>query len=161
MKTLIVYASKYGCTKECAALLQERLQGDVTITTVAECRDGLEPFDRVVVGGSVYMGKIQKSISRFFKKHERTLLQKTLGLFASCYTPIDTEGYLQTLFPENLLSHAVCATLVGGRMDYEKMNFAYRKLFQSLKKIEGFRAEFVEPEIQMAEIQRLADVMNG
>lgn len=161
MKTLIVYASKYGCTKECANLLKDRLQGEVTVSTVDDCRHDLRQFDAILVGGSVYMGKIQKSITRFCKKNERVLLQKKLGLFASCYTPIDTEGYLETLFPQNLLTHAVYATLVGGKMDYDKMNVAYRKLFQSLKKIEGFRAEFVEPEIQMTEIQRLADAMNG
>ena len=42
-------------------------------------------------------------------------------------------------------------------MDYEKMSFAYRKLFQSLNKIEGFREGFVEPQIDVEEIQKLAE----
>lgn len=160
MKTLIVYATKYGCTKDCAKLLKDRLTGEVTITTISDCRYNLDQFDAIIIGGSVYMGKIQKSITNFCKKNEAILLQKKVGLFASCYTPTDTKSYLNTLFPQSLLDHAICAALVGGRMDYEKMNFAYRKLFQSLKKIEGFRAEFEEPEIQLHEIQRLADTIN-
>lgn len=160
MKTLIIYATKYGCTRDCANLLKERLQGDVTISTVSEFSSDLRQYDSIIIGGSVYMGKIQKSITRFCKKNEQILLQKKIGLFASCYTPIETEGYLKKLFPQSLLGHALCATLVGGRMDYDKMNFAYRKLFQSLNKVEGFRAEFTEPEIHIAEIQRLADAIN-
>jgi len=55
------------------------------------------------------------------------------------------------------LTHAAYATIVGGRMDYEKMSFAYRKLFQFLNKIEGFREGFVEPKIDIEEIQKLAE----
>jgi len=46
-------------------------------------------------------------------------------------------------------------------MDYEKMSFAYRKLFQSLNKIEGFREGFVEPKIDVEEIQKLAERSDG
>ena len=89
--------------------------------------------------------------------HKRVRTRKKIGLFACCYTPKKTEGFLETLFPHNLLTHAAYATIVGGRMDYEKMSFAYRKLFQFLNKIEGFREGFVEPKIDIQEIQKLAE----
>ena len=44
-------------------------------------------------------------------------------------------------------------------MHYEKMNVVYRKLFQSLKKIDGFRQGFQEPQINLEEIQKLADAV--
>ena len=44
-------------------------------------------------------------------------------------------------------------------MHYEKMNVVYRKLFQSLKKIDGFREGFQEPQINLEEIQKLADAV--
>ena len=46
-------------------------------------------------------------------------------------------------------------------MDYEKMNFIYRKLFQSLKKIDGFNEGFTEPKINKDEIKKLADIISG
>jgi len=55
------------------------------------------------------------------------------------------------------LTHAAYATIVGGRMDYAKMSFAYRKLFQFLNKIEGFREGFVEPKIDIEEIEKFAE----
>ena len=44
-------------------------------------------------------------------------------------------------------------------MHYEKMNVVYRKLFQSLKKIGGFQEGFQEPQINLEEIQKLADAV--
>lgn len=40
----------------------------------------------------------------------------------------------ETLFPLELLNHAFYVTCIGGEMNYDKMNFLYRRLFQSLKK---------------------------
>jgi len=157
MKTLIVYATKYGCTQECVSIMKESLQGEVKISTAEKCRYDLMHFDTIIIGGSVYMGTMRKDVTKFCKRNEKILLRKKIGLFACCYTPKGTEGFLETLFPHNLLTHAAYTTIVGGRMDYEKMSFAYRKLFQSLNKIEGFREGFVEPKIDVEEIQKLAE----
>jgi len=157
MKTLIVYATKYGCTQECVSILKGYLQGEVKISTAKKCRYDLMQFDTIIIGGSVYMGTMRKDVTKFCKRNQKILLRKKIGLFACCYTPKKTEGFLETLFPHNLLTHAAYATIVGGRMDYEKMSFAYRKLFQFLNKIEGFREEFVEPKIDIEEIQKLAE----
>lgn len=157
MKTLVVYATKYGCTKECAESLKKYLQGETVVISASNNKYNLNEFDAVIVGGSVYMGKIRKEFTRFCQRNKKVLLQKRLGLFACCYTPKDTEGFFESIFSQDLLHHATYTTTVGGRMDYDKMNFAYRKLFQSLKKIEGFQEGFTEPEIDTEEIKRLAD----
>jgi len=157
MKTLIIYATKYGCTQECAELLKKYMQGEVMVTSALNCKYNLNEFDQIVIGGSVYMGKIRKDFTRFCQQNKKILLRKKLGLFACCYTPNDTEGFFETIFPQDLLHHAAYVTTVGGRMDYEKMNFAYRKLFESLKKIDGFQKGFAEPEIDTEAIKKLAD----
>ena len=41
--------------------------------------------------------------------------------------------------------------------NYDKMKFSYRKLFQSLKKIDGFNEGFTEPKILEEEIKALAE----
>ena len=66
---------------------------------------------------------------------------------------------METLFPRELLGHTTYVTAVGGEMHYEKMNVVYRKLFQSLKKIGGFQEGFQEPQINLEEIQKLADAV--
>ncbi len=69
-------------------------------------------------------------------------------------------GFFETLYPIELINHASYVTSVGGIMDYEKMNFLYRKLFQSLKKIDGFNEGFTEPVINEGEIKKLAEAVN-
>ena len=145
MRTLIVYGTKYGCTRKCAELLKERLSGEVCLQNAKSYRGSLKEYDAVFI--------------RFCRRHSKELLKKRLGLFACCYTPKETEGFLETLFPRELLGHAAYVTAVGGEMHYEKMNVVYRKLFQSLKKIDGFREGFQEPQINLEEIQKLADAV--
>lgn len=160
MKIAIVYATKYGCTKKCAEILKSYLHGEVSIYSAKADKINLSQYDAVFIGGSVYMGKIQKEITHFCKRNLKQLLHKKIGLFACCYTPKDTEGFFETLYPIELINHAFYVTSVGGIMDYEKMNFLYRKLFQSLKKIDGFKEGFIEPVINEGEIKKLAEAVN-
>lgn len=160
MKILIVYATKYGCTKKCAEILKSYLKGEINIISAKADRINLAEYDVVLIGGSVYMGKIRKEITHFCNRNLNQLLRKKIGLFACCYTPNGTEGFFETLFPLELLNHASYVTSVGGEMDYEKMNFLYRKLFQSLKKIDGFNEGFTEPEINNNEIKKLAEAIS-
>ena len=88
MKTAIVYATKYGCTKECAEILKTYLHGEVNILSAKADKINLSQYDAVFIGGSVYMGKIQKEITQFCKRNLKQLLHTKIGLFVCCYTPV-------------------------------------------------------------------------
>lgn len=161
MKTLIVYASQNGSTADCVEYLQRKLNGDVTTIAVDGKVPKLNDFDTVIVGGSVHMGKIQRKITAFCKRNRKQLLEKKLGLFVCCYTAESEAGFINSLYDESLLTHSTITSVFGGEMRYDKLNFAYRKLFESLNKIEDFRQGFVEPEINYAEIERFAEVVGA
>lgn len=161
MKTLIVYASKNGCTSDCVHHLQTKLKGDVTVVNAAKKIPKLDDFDTILIGGSVHMGKIQRKITSFCNQNKGQLLEKKLGLFVCCYTSEGEPGFLESLFDERLLAHATITSIFGGEMRYDRLSFAYRKLFESLNKIEGFRQGFVEPEIKYAEIEGFAEVVGA
>lgn len=158
MKIAIVYATKYGCTRKCAEILKSYLDDEADIFYAKGNTINLDLYDMVFIGGSVYMGKIQKEIVHFCKRNLKQLLKKRIGLFVCCYTPNGTNGFFDTLFPLELLNHSSYTTCVGGEMNYQKMNFLYRKLFQSLKKIDDFNKGFVEPQINISEIKKLAEI---
>lgn len=160
MKTIIIYASKYGATKNIVDCLAEKINGEVTIRNIKDKIEDLSNFDTVIIGGSIYMNKIQKSITSYLKKHENELMNKNLGLFICCYTEPGTKGYLEQFFPESLMKVAKAKGMLGGVMQYDKMNFIYRKIFQSLKKIDGFNEGFKEPKIEMDLIEKFAKEMN-
>lgn len=90
MKTAIVYATKYGCTKRCAEILKSYLKGEVTILSVKADKINLSQYDAVFIGGSIYMGKIQKEITQFCKRNLTTPAKKVrtirLLLYAKRYT---------------------------------------------------------------------------
>lgn len=157
MKVLIVYGTKYGCTKKCAEILKSYLPGEVTIISAKAAPASLKSYDVVFIGGSVYMGKMRKEVIRFCSKNKIELMNKRLGIFVCCYTPNGTDGFIETLFPKEILSHASYVTCVGGEMNYEKMNVIYRKMFQALNKIDDFKKGFIEPQIHIEELQTLAE----
>lgn len=157
MKVLIVYGTKYGCTKKCAEILKSYLPGEVTVISAKAAPASLKSYDVVFIGGSVYMGKMRKEVIRFCSQNKIELMNKRLGIFVCCYTPNGTEGFIETLFPKEILSHASYVTCVGGEMNYEKMNVIYRKMFQALNKIDDFKKGFIEPQIHIEELQTLAE----
>ncbi|MGL9730346.1 flavodoxin domain-containing protein [Enterococcus sp. DIV0756] len=161
MRTLILYATKYGSTKKCAELLKTYLHGDVTVESIKSSRINPTSYDAIIIGGPVYMGKMNGSVTSFCKRNKRLLMSKRIALFACCYTPKEDTEYLKRLFPADLMAHSVCTTTVGGVMDYAKMNVAFRKLFESLKKIDDFNEKFAEPEIRTEDIKMIADTING
>ena len=160
MKILIIYATKYGCTKKCSEILKSFLDEEVEILSAKSYKIDLTQYDVVLIGGSVYMGKIRKEIIQFYKRNKKQLKNKRIGLFVCCYTPNGTDGFLESLFPKEMLEHAFYATCVGGEMNYRKMNCIYRKMFQSLKKIDDFNKVFTDPTINKEEIRKLAYIVN-
>lgn len=157
MNTLILYATRYGATKQIAEQLAKELGGSVTIRNIHDGKPSIAAFDTVIVGGSIYMNKIQHGITSFLRANERKLIKKRLGLFISCYTPAETEGYLEQFFPTALLAHAQAKDMLGGLMQYDKMNPFYRKIFMSLKKIDDFNKSFIEPKIETERIRAFAE----
>jgi len=81
MKTLIVSASRHGCTEKCARRLKEALGAGAEIVGVkAAGRLDLSADDAVALGGSIHAGKIQARIRDYLAKPAPTLKRKKLGL---------------------------------------------------------------------------------
>jgi menaquinone-dependent protoporphyrinogen oxidase len=62
MKTLIVYGSTYGYTKDCVEKLTKMLKGEVTAADAEkDSIPNLAGFDTVIAGGSIYMGRCRRA----------------------------------------------------------------------------------------------------
>lgn len=107
-RILIVYASKYGCTEKAALLLQTRLDG----AEVANLRSGKLPdltsYDTVILGASIYYGRIRKEMAAFTAQHKQELLSKRLGLFICAgMTGEKGEQELKQAYPEIIYNKAL------------------------------------------------------
>ena len=138
MKTLIVYATRHGCTKSAARALEEKLPGEVSLFDIRN--DGtpnLEEFDTVIVGGSIHAGKIQKEIGLFLKDAGRELAEKRLGLFLCCmYEGHQAKTQFEQAYLKALRDHATATGLFGGEFDFEKMSSFERAIVKKVANVE-------------------------
>jgi len=156
MKTLILYMSTHGCTINVARRIAVKLGGDVTLVNLIDkSQIQLDDYDRVILGGSIHAGKIQKEIQTFCKKNLTKLASKELGLYICCmYKGVEAEAQLRNAFPEILHQHAKAEAIMGGAFYFEKMNFVERFL---VKKMTGTTKTTVK--IDQDAIRRFSDKM--
>lgn len=165
MNTLIVYATKYGATEKCARKLTERLTGNIEMVNLKEVQDiNLFNYDKVIVGGSIYAGKVRKEVNDFCTKYNETLKEKKLGLFICGMHEKEAETELKNSFSEDLLQHALTKEFFGGEFQFEKMKFMEKFIAKMVMKADkSIPAKDVTKNISTISdqvINRFAEVMN-
>lgn len=111
MKTLILYAGKYGATADCAQRLCALL-GDAQARDLArEPRPELAGYDAVILGASVYMGRPRKEMVAYAREAQPLLLQRRLACFSVAYR-ISARPYPSSL---RRLIPARCASMPARR----------------------------------------------
>ena len=134
MKVLVAYRSKYGGTEACARALAQGIRGD---TVLADLRHRPIPkpdaFDVVLVGGSIYGGRIQREVTWFCEAHEEQLLSRPTGLFLCCFYQGDrAQAQMTDAFPAWLLAHAFARAPLGGVLRPGALSLLDRMLVCSL-----------------------------
>jgi menaquinone-dependent protoporphyrinogen oxidase len=85
IRVLVAYATKYGATAEIAerigqVLRQAGLHADVL---PADRVGDLAPYQAVVLGSAVYIGRWRKQAATFLKANEKALAERPVWLFSS------------------------------------------------------------------------------
>lgn len=142
-KIIVAYASKYGATREIAekigaVLRQAGLQAD--IAPVDGIRD-LAPYQVVILGSALYIGKWQKEAVAFIKANENALAARPVWLFSSGPTgegdplklvegqrlPADVQSIANRIKPRD-------AAVFHGNNNADKMNFIEKWAIKSVVK---------------------------
>jgi menaquinone-dependent protoporphyrinogen oxidase len=117
MKTLILYGSRKGCTRKCANLVRERL-GDAEALDAAQAGGvDLSAYDAVVLGSSIWSGKIHPKVRGFVATRLEELLGKRIGLFI-CSGDEKTD-HIRINYPERLVERAEAKAHFGGELHIE------------------------------------------
>ena len=128
MKALVVYGTRYGTAaeiaKEIAKVLEdEHLEVDLVNTKRLKNCD-ISPYDLLVVGSGIKMGKWTKESMNFLKNNKESLSNKKVALFVSCGAANDKktipEGqkkYLDKVAMENLTNPPIATGLFGRAYD--------------------------------------------
>ena len=82
---LVAYATKYGATAEIAEKIGEVLReaGLQTDVLPADKVSDLTPYQAVVLGSAVYMGKWRDEAAKFLEDNENALTERPVWLFSS------------------------------------------------------------------------------
>lgn len=150
MKTAIIYASKYGCTEKCVKMLSRELKGNAELINIKNMKDiDLSKYDKVIIGGSIYIGRIQKEIIEFCNRNLDILKSKNIGLFICGMQEsevITTE--LEQNFPKELLDIAKTKMYFGGEFIIDKMNFMEKMIVKKIAKVTENKSFIIEGNIQ-------------
>ncbi len=139
MNTLVVFATKHGCTESVVKDLAGLLEGSVkTINLTRDESPDPGSFDSVIVGGSIHAGKVQSVVRKFCRKHTHILQEKKLGLFL-CHmeTGEKAQKQMNESYSESLRNHASALGLLGGRFDFSRMNFLERSIVRKVSGVTG------------------------
>jgi len=121
MKTMIVYASKSGATKECADLLNQEL--DISsIFDISKEAPSLGGFDTVIIGSGVRMGKLYKPVLSYIKKNEEILLSKRVAFYLCNAYPDTFQKAVERNIPQKLIQAAVSVMSFGGKPPFTATN---------------------------------------
>ena len=137
-KTLIVYFSKYGTTKEYAEWIAKELNGDIySINKFNE--NILNNYDTIIIGSGLYAGKV-KGVDLLVKNYE-TLKNKKLVIFTcglADYSKSENMdsifGRLKKEFPEKIIEEIKIFYLRGG-INYKKLNLKHKIMMGLLKRM--------------------------
>ncbi|MGE7616186.1 flavodoxin domain-containing protein [Paenibacillus sp. NPDC101420] len=150
MKTIIIYTSKYGCTEKAAYLLKNQLDDETEVVNLMHAKEPtLERYDTVILGGSIYFGKIQKQMTEFTSKYQNELAKKRVGLFI-CAGAKGEQAIqeLKSSFPEKLYNQSITKEVFGDEIYEEKMTVLDRVVLRVVKgknkSVNGLSKETIE-----------------
>lgn len=156
MTSVIIYATKHGSVEHAVQLLKEKMEGEVKLVNIMnEEAPSLTEFESVILGGSIYVGRIQKQLTKYMEKHLAELLTKRVGLFICGAQQEDIrEKELNDSFPKELSQHAQCKEVFGYEIHYDDMNFIEKKVVGSIL---GHKNDYSE--LSEAKIEQFAHAM--
>jgi menaquinone-dependent protoporphyrinogen oxidase len=150
-RVLVAYATKYGATAEIAKKIGEvlRLEGLVTDVLPVDDVGDLAPYEAVVLGSAVYIGKWRKEAVKFLERNEKLLAKKQVWLFSSGPTGEgDAEELLQGWhFPSGQQPNADRIqprdiVVFHGELNINRLNFIERTMIKNVKAAVGDYRDF-------------------
>ena len=134
MKTLIVYATKYGATRQIAESIAAEMDDAVLCDLGNGERADLDEYDCVIIGSPLMAGAVRKEVKAFAMACVNELVTKRLGIFLSGMQAEGLEEYLSNNFLAELLDAAAVKALLGGIYDPKKCGFFARLVMKMAAK---------------------------
>ena len=141
---LVTYATRAGSTAEVAACVAEELRtagAQVETLSLKDIQD-IHPYDAVIIGSAIRMGRWLPEAVEFVKTHRERLSQIPTAYFlVSGFLREDTPEMRKTVLaylnPVRTLLEPTCIGLFAGKMDYHKLRWLDRTIAKGVGSAEG------------------------
>jgi menaquinone-dependent protoporphyrinogen oxidase len=175
-KSIVVYASRYGSTREVAQAIADGLGAD--IQSVLGHPD-IEPYDLVVLGSPIYSGTYLPAMQRYLRNNAELLRTKKIAAFITAAADeqvnvgltgdedemIWTQGQFADGLAEMAGGDVVAARGFGGRLIVEELDAPDRAALEWIyhflmkKPLEGF--DLLDPAEAYRWGEDLRDIVGG
>ena len=158
MKTIILFATKRGASRQIAERISSELGGAELFDIKQQNIPDLREYECVIIGSSVYAGSIRKEAKVFLAGNADALKDKQIGLFISGMSKDEAENekMFKSNFPETILQAAKAKILPGGIFDPQKMGGFERFIMKIVTKQKGYYSTIDEQKImRFAEVFRV------
>jgi len=146
-KLLITYGSRCGSTGGVAEAIGQVLceEGVAVDVRLVKNVNDLSPYQAVIVGSAIRMGKWLPEVVEFVKTHQDTLSRVPVAYFTVCLTMKDDTvenrrkalAYLDPVRKQLPQVKPVDIGLFAGAVDYKKLSFAYSLILKVMGAPEG------------------------
>jgi len=156
MKTLILYATKHETTADIAKRIAAQIDGAVIHDLKQTPVPSMSDYDCIIIGSSVYIGKIRKEAKAFLSQNADMFREKMLGIFLCGLTEDEKNQKVmfETNIPRDILKMAEATAFVGGIFEPEK----FTRMERWLIKVGAGRTESANT-VNDDEIQRFIDTI--
>jgi menaquinone-dependent protoporphyrinogen oxidase len=133
---LVAYATRHGSTREVADWIADSLGARGLAVDVARAEDvtDLEPYDGVVLGGALYMGRLHRDARAFLGRHRAALTTLPLAVFAlgpGSLEPADvakSRSQLDGALAATAELEPFASAIFGGVVAPEKLRFPFSRM---------------------------------
>ncbi len=138
-RVALIYATRYGATKETAMWIAKGIEGDVTLLDIEQmdfAKTALE-YDAFILGSGVWIDGVHKDMIRFLEEYKTELRGKIVASFILCGTtgkdPKGEERIAQYFhkFHAPLDTKPPLNEKFGGRMIIKQLSDKDRKLLKN------------------------------
>lgn len=165
MKSLILYSSRDGQTREIASYiakcLSEQRECDVMDILRIDALDWAQ-YDRVLIGASIRYGHFHPAVDKFVKEHLQLLQQRLSGFFSVNLTarkPEKRTPHTNAYTRKFLLAspwQPDCCAVFAGALRYPRYSWFDRVMIQLIMKMTGGETDKTK-EVEYTDWQQVAD----
>lgn len=146
MKSIIIYETKFGFTKEVAEIIKEEVKEAEFISIDDVESINLKRYETIYLCSYIIYGEVSEKTVELLRKSKVTLLDKNIKMFCSALDHIDfTQAVQNSVDPEMFLHMKVYNS--GGRVVWSELSFKEKRKIKKRIGIKGDVEELDKAEI--------------